>query len=320
MTLQYSVVVSERLQRARKVTDIQVEIANFTTREIMGPAQWEHPPASEYYVGLLFEKIRKNKGVRIRIPGDLPETLHSFVEARTKGSRLDLEISLLRGRDKLETLKLTGARVIKIEALGGSYLATLSLAGGALQDFEDKGLSYHIQLWVPNDSKGDTVWRDWNTTTHELAAEFTAQHISVPPRSPASEPLRNEVATGRLFQAIQARKELSILVRGGPGKHEQQATYEFLHAERSSLLYDVQILLHRETWGPARFSRLEVHQQEGHQLPVYEPTYESRKVYQRLAGLKLGNVQVREFLPIEEGAYVARLKVKGGAHAYDDVP
>jgi hypothetical protein len=224
-----------------------------------------------------------------------------------------LEIAITRDKLKLETLTLTGARVTRFAPFGMSrndYLATLSLAAGTVEDFDDKGLSYNVSLWEPKGNKKEsTLRRDWSTT-HNRVAEFAARHISVPPVPPLSEPLRNEVATGRLFQAIQVRKELNIIVNGGPGRQEQDATHRFLLAQKAHLAYDLQILLHRSTLKQGRVLKVDV-DDEG-PLPVYIPVREVRTEYESLASLKLARVQVKDFLPIEKGAYVARLKATGG--------
>jgi len=294
MTLQFNVLATRPIKGSRT----RLVIMDFFTRGISISAlalgstyEWavfKGIVESEYVVRDLFDSIRAGKHFSILVDAGNPSVVHSFVEAKKNQRSLDImDITLLRDTTQIESLSLSNVHVESFLPIdSGAYVAKLKLASGSVIDLNDKGLSYAVSLWRKNDneSKEDLTSKGWIGDETYLAG-FDAQKISVPPKPPTREPLHNKAQAGHLFQLIKARKQLSMVVGGGPGQEYEKATHLFLEAQARPTLYDIQVLLVRGTNSIAR--------------------------------LRLGKVKVEAYDPIEKGAYVARLKVTGGTADWD---
>jgi hypothetical protein len=318
MALKYNVLVRAVLPNVGTKV-----LANFDTRQIftLANASIQRPGttvASEYVVGQLFQVIRAKKELSIIFDSGATEAVHGFLDAKTNRRMLALAISLLRDGTRLETLLLNGVRVQGFGPVeNNAYAAHLSLAGGLVQDFDDKGVVCHVTLWQQdgNGQGSGPSSGNWSATRTRLVG-FGTDQISVPPHPPTREPLRNEVVVGRVFQAIEARKELSIVVGGGPAPEHRDATRLFLEAQRDRTSYDIQIELFRGT-STKVLDRVDYEGEWPYLVP--KPVWHDHEEYDSLARIRLGKVQVKDYLPIEGPAYAAHLKVTGGTHA-EDIP
>lgn len=272
-------------------------LAEFETNAVHYQTFPDYAIDSEYTVGLLFAAITEKREASITVNPGNPDVVHLLLEYSKSRAPLTVKISLFRDATALESVTLYDAAVNLKTAERGAYAAFFQGKGAiGLADSADAGLIFDVLVFSPNDGKSDsTSWvagRKW-------LANFQTDRVNLPPDD---DTVQNEVSTARLFQAIAARKLLTVVV---PGTGTSTVTHSFLEAQEDKRSLDVQISLFRKTKRTVRDGDKDI---GGIKVPNYREVTDSNQ----LVELRLDKVEVSDYLPIKNNAYVAKLRVQGG--------
>jgi len=254
--------------------------------------QWMNPAVLAQEI----DRIRQTKGIAIWVDAGTPYAIHAFLEAQKGHGVIDLEITVIQDAAVVETIALPNVRVTDLVPISkGAYVVILKLTGSEVQDFDEKGLYYYVTLYQ-KPKRGEK----WNDDSNWLA-EFITKQIFVPPVPP--EDVKNRLQVQRLFDAIAARRQVSMTVRGAEPRNER-VTHQFIEAQRVHAAYNIDIFVYRDL--VTEGLRQEV-DKSGY-VPVPKVVRESKHNLSKVADTSL-QVVVQDYLPTKDGNYVARLKV-----------